>query len=194
MKLGKKLITLLAIPLVLVLGYVVMRGAFHVYYTNAYPIKYQEIVEEQSQKTGVPRALIYAVIRSESGFDPTVESSVGARGLMQITEETLDWALYRKKEKANVTFDDLYDPETNIEYGVYILSLLLDEFEKTETALCAYHAGWGNVKNWLTQAEYSSDGVTVHNIPFGDTNRYVKKVMNTMEQYQRLYDMNDETN
>ena len=68
-----------------------------------------------------------------------------------------------------------------------MLSLLLEEFGTVDNALCAYHAGWGSVKNWLSDPEYSSDGVHVENIPFADTRTYVERVNETLEIYRRLY-------
>ena len=190
MKRVKWLTGILFVAAVLVFGYGALQFAHRIYYTHAYPMQYLEYVQKASEKTGVPPSLIYAVIRPESGFDPNVESSVGARGLMQITEETMEWAMYRSgSSEDEVSYDSLFDPQTNITYGTYILSLLLDEFSQIETALCAYHAGWGNVKQWLSQEEYSKDGFSVHNIPFGDTRQYVEKVTETMKLYQELYDI-----
>lgn len=151
-----------------------------------YPRRYAQWVERYAAENGLPEALVYAVIRTESGFDPQAVSGVGARGLMQITEETFEWARYRMGEEGTV-YDDLFDPETNIRYGCYILSLLLAEFETVDNALCAYHAGWGRVKGWLQGGEYSADGHTLHTIPVDETRWYLTKVNRAIEMYQRLY-------
>ncbi|MEG2204752.1 MAG: lytic transglycosylase domain-containing protein, partial [Oscillospiraceae bacterium] len=103
----------------------------------AYPIRYREQVERTSAENGLDPALIFAVIRSESGFRTRAVSPIGARGLMQITEETFEWAKWRMGDKTTV-YDDLFEPEVNIRYGGYILSLLLGEFVSTDTALAAY--------------------------------------------------------
>ena len=152
-----------------------------------YPRQYSQYVEKYSEEYGVDPLLVYAVIYNESRFRPDAVSHVGARGLMQLMEEAFQWTHSRLEPEADTVYDDMFDPETNIRYGTYMLSLLLEEFGTTDNALCAYHAGWGSVKQWLADPEYSPDGVHVENIPFGDTRTYVERVNETLEIYQRLY-------
>lgn len=156
-------------------------------YCEAYPKKYQDFVERYSAEYQVDDVLVYSVIRSESRFNPDAVSDIGACGLMQITEETFDWAKSRMPEPDNATYADIFDPETNIKYGVYILHLLLDEFVDERTAVAAYHAGWGSVKEWLDDPEHSSNGQEIDTIPFQDTDAYVNQVLQTEKIYVRLY-------
>jgi len=156
------------------------------YMQRAYPIRYDEIVEREAKNNGLPVSLVYAVIRTESSFRPGVQSHLGARGLMQIMEETYDWVAFRLGE-AGGDFESLYDAETNIRYGTALLRILLDEFHTLENTLCAYHAGWGNAKSWLANPAHAPDGKSVENIPFGDTAWYVAKVLETQAIYQKLY-------
>ena len=185
----KKLLWVLGLVLVFVGAFFLLKESVHLLYTRIYPIEYEETVQQVSNETGIPKELIYAVIRTESGFNPSAQSSIGARGLMQITEETFDWARFRQVGEAGDTYDEMFDPEKNILYGTNILKLLMEEFQTIDTSLCAYHAGWGNVKNWLESPEHSTDGIRVDNIPFSDTEQYVKKVQDTMEIYKRLYNL-----
>lgn len=159
---------------------------FNVTARMLYPRKYVSSVERYCAQYGVPRDLAYSVIKNESNFRPQAVSSVGARGLMQITEETFEWAKGRMREQ-HTRYDDLFDPDTNIRYGIYILSLLLEEFGSPENALAAYHAGWGSVKRWLSDDKLSSDGQTIDVIPFLDTAKYVPKVIETCDIYRRIY-------
>jgi soluble lytic murein transglycosylase len=154
-------------------------------YRMAYPQGYKEQVEMFAACNGLPAELVYAVIRTESGFRPLAVSEDEARGLMQITEPAFDWARERMGDKVTV-YGDLFDPEANIRYGTYILALLTEEFKDTSTVLCAYHAGWGSVKRWLEDPAYS-DGATVHTIPYSDTRWYVSEVNRAMDVYRRLY-------
>ncbi len=177
------------IILAVIFSFFILFFSMHIYLRVVYPVKYSDYIDDSIEKTGLSPSLVYAVIRSESGFDPKAVSYVGAKGLMQITPDTLDWVRYRLGEKDTVSEDILFNPQKNIYYGCYILKLLYDEFVNTKEVLCAYHAGFGNVKKWLKNKEYSSDGKTLDVIPFKDTNQYVIKVMRTMEIYREIYGM-----
>jgi soluble lytic murein transglycosylase len=104
---------------------------------------------------------------------------------MQLTEETFDWVGWRLGEET--AFDDAFDPQTNLRYGVYLLSYLLELFEDEETALAAYHAGAGIVQRWLSDERYSADGRTLTEIPYADTAQYVPRVIQAKKTYQHLY-------
>ena len=105
------------------------------------------------RRTNWNRLLLFAVIRTESSFGPDAQSSVGARGLMQIAGGKLSrWIQFRMKDESGVSYDDLFDEKINIEYGTFLLKTLLDEFGSEANALCAYQcAGWGNAKKWLRE-------------------------------------------
>ncbi|MBC8570162.1 lytic transglycosylase domain-containing protein [Zongyangia hominis] len=180
---------LAVIAVVLVAAAAIFWAARDKYYEMAYPMKYTEIIDQYAEKNNLPKALVYAVVRCESGFRPDVVSSIGARGMMQLTEDTFDWVKYRMGDERDITYDDMFDPERNVEYGTFLLRTLLDEYETIDNALCGYHAGWGSVRQWLNNPKYSSDGKNIDHIPFGDTSQYVKKVNKTMEKYKELYDL-----
>lgn len=163
------------------------------FYRAAYPLGYQEVVETQAAQRELDPALVYAVIRTESGFSPTARSSVDARGLMQLTPDTFQWVRYRLGEPGAAAAEMLYDPGENVRYGCANLSLLLREFDREDTALAAYHAGRGIVNRWLEDSRYSQDGSRLTTIPYPDTNTYVKKVLTTRDLYHRLYPHLNET-
>ena len=81
--LGLVAAVLLALPLI--------RAGLHKLDLARYPQKYQELVEQYALENQVDPLVLYSVIRTESGFDPQAESNVGARGLVQITAETIRW-------------------------------------------------------------------------------------------------------
>lgn len=150
------------------------------------PAKYQGFVSEYSEEFGVPENLIYAVMKTESGFNAAAESSAGAIGLMQIMPDTYLWLRDKLGEKfvAGV----LYEPNTNIKYGTYYLSLLYDIYGNWDTALAAYNAGPGNVDKWLEDPQYAGDEKNVlKDIPFKETKNYIKKVNKALEKYNELY-------
>lgn len=150
-----------------------------------YPHKYADSVEKYSAQYDVDPDLVYAVIRTESSFRTDAGSEAGAAGLMQIMPETFEWLCMRMGEQAS--FSDLYDPDTAIRFGTYLLHLLLEEFGDTHTSLAAYHAGRGRVGEWLRDASISPDGVTLRHIPYPDTAHYVRKVDGAMQMYKKIY-------
>ena len=155
-----------------------------------YPTSYSNYVEKYSKEYGVDKTLVFAVIKCESSFDENAVSSVGALGLMQMTPETFEWVQTKLDGKVTYSDDDLYTPEINIKYATYLLSLHLEEFKDTKTALAAYHAGRGNVNKWLKMSEYSSDGKTLDTTPFKETNAYCERVVKVMDKYDFLLNSN----
>ena len=81
-----------------------------------YPRKYSRQVEQWAAEYELDPLLVYAFIRTESGFDPAATSSVEARGLMQMTEETFIWLRSKIAPDEGLTFDDLYDPDSDGEF------------------------------------------------------------------------------
>lgn len=150
-----------------------------------YPLGYSEYVERYSALYGVPVHIIYAVIKVESNFQSNAVSSAGAIGLMQLMPETFTWLCTLQKE----TLDEgmLYDPETNIRYGVYYLSYLYREFGLWESVYAAYNAGPTNVKSWSTDTRYADANGALTEIPYPETRAYVKKVGEAVALYEKLY-------
>jgi soluble lytic murein transglycosylase len=149
-----------------------------------YPLEYKDEIEKASEEFDVPIERICAVIYVESRFDPSVTSSVGARGLMQIMPET--FADVQKALKTDYTDDDLYDPAVNIRAGTYYLSYLYKILGDWELVHAAYNAGIGNVWSWLDDDRYSKDG-KLTDVPFSETKNYLKKVAIAKEKYKELY-------
>ena len=113
-------------------------------------------------------------------------SNSGAVRLMQVTEPTYEWALTRLGEDIKDKIS-LNDTETNIKFGTYIYSLLLEEFKDERTALAAYNAGRSKVKDWLLDPKYSDDGKTLKSMGYEETKNYVNKVMASYKMYKKLY-------
>lgn len=154
--------------------------------TRVFPRTYAIYVEKYCKKYDIDVNLAYAVIHTESGFDSEAVSPLGACGLMQIMPETFEWLRSKDREGAD-RYDDVFDPETNIRYGVYFLSLIKQRFGNERLMLAAYHAGMGRVSEWLSNVALSSDGKSLHTIPFPDTEYYIKKVERTKKIYEALY-------
>lgn len=156
-------------------------------YSLLYPQEYEQQVRHASIEFGVEEPLIYAVIRTESGFRPEVESSVGASGLMQLMPSTFDWLQENLNGAVTYSADSLADPDINIRYGTYLLSILLKQYEVRDTAIAAYNAGTSTVDGWLQDKSLSPDGKTLTTIPYEETSTYVRKVSEAYEMYKKLY-------
>lgn len=156
-------------------------------YSLLYPQEYEQQVRHASIEFGVEEPLIYAVIRTESGFRPEVESSVGASGLMQLMPSTFDWLQENLNGAVTYSADSLADPDINIRYGTYLLSILLKKYEVRDTAIAAYNAGTSTVDGWLQDKSLSPDGKTLTTIPYEETSAYVRKVSEAYEMYKKLY-------
>jgi len=125
--------------------------------------QYDSLITEFSRKYQVEFALIKAIIRAESGFNPLAVSRKGAKGLMQLMPETA--------QRVNVS--NIFNPKENIEGGVrhfkYLLSLFNDDLR---LSLAAYNAGENVV------AELRSIP------PYRETVDYVKKVLSYYQSYR----------
>ena len=150
-----------------------------------YPLKYEQEIIDAGEKYNLEPELIAAVIYAESRFQEDATSSVGAMGLMQLMPETFQW-LCDKRGEAHST-DELYDPYVNIDYGAFCLSWLYEHFGDINTACAAYNAGIGSVESWLENGVYTSDGITLSNIPYGETSNYVAKIQDAVLKYRELY-------
>ncbi len=141
----------------------------------------RETVEESS----LPPALVYAVMKAESGFDQNAVSAAGAVGLMQLLPSTAMFVA----ERSGVAFapEKLFEAEYNVKLGCLYLEYLLERFPKEGTAIAAYNAGEGTVDDWLRAPSFSEDGETLGRIPYPETEDYVKKVVKFRKIYEILY-------
>ena len=153
-----------------------------------YPTKYSEYVEKYSEENNLDKYLVYAIIKAESNFDPNVKSNADARGLMQLMEET---AVERSNaiEGTEVEAYDLYDPETNIKLGTSYFAYLLGLYDNNIVlAIIAYNAGLGNVEKWIKDGVIKADGSDIENIPYKETENYVRKILRDYQMYLKLYE------
>lgn len=154
-----------------------------------YPLKYKKIVEKYSTEYDVDKYLVYAIMKQESNFKSDAVSPADAKGLMQITQDTFNW-LTPKLKSGNYSYEDIFDPEVNIMYGVLFVSALEERFSDQRTVTAAYNAGMNITRRWLNDPDYSSDGISLNNIPYDETANYVDIVENNYKKYVELYSEN----
>ena len=155
-----------------------------------YPLPRPELVAEASARHGIDAALCAAIIRSESGWDPSARSWADARGLMQLVPATAA-KLARAEGLADFDAGLLFDPAVNVALGARHLGALLTLFQgDLDAALASYNAGEDKVAAWW--AGFDRDGVgaaeRVERIPYRETRQYVRRVRDAMGWYAWLLD------
>jgi peptidoglycan lytic transglycosylase len=156
----------------------------------AYPAPFQPIVLREAKRTGQNLALIYAIMREESAFDPDAESPADAYGLMQLivpTAKSIARPLGLPSDRAS-----LKRPTVNIALGTGELARLAKAFpENALLAIPAYNAGPGNPKRWLRDRPNADFDLWVELIPYLETRRYMKRVLSSRAAYAFLYQRED---
>ena len=150
-----------------------------------YPMEYNQYVEKYAKQFDIDEKYIYSIIKAESNYELKANSVKGAIGLMQLLPETAEeiakgLGIEFKKE-------DLYNPEINIMIGTKYFSNLLKIYDNTMLALAAYNAGPGNVSRWIENGSIKNDGTDIENIPYKETNMYVRKIIQNYRIYEKLY-------
>lgn len=151
-----------------------------------YPLKYSEYVQKYAEEYNMDKYMVYAIIKAESNFDENAKSSSNAIGLMQIMETTaLETA---NKMDFEVTEEELFKPEINIKIGLKYFTYLLNHYNNNyPLAIIAYNAGMGNVDSWIKNGTIKEDGTDIENVPYKETNNYVRKILRDYEIYKGLY-------
>lgn len=148
-----------------------------------FPMHYQEEIARAADKYGQDPYLIAAMVRTESGFDPTAESPAGAVGLMQLMPDTADWVVSKIGKWPGGDGPVLTDPADSLELGTYYIAYLGGIYgDGSVMALAAYNAGQGRVDEWV-EAAGGRQSFDESDIPFPETKQYVQRV----EHYRRLY-------
>ena len=154
-----------------------------------YSKKYENLVVIYSEKYQVDSDLIFALIKAESNFNSSAVSGKGAKGLMQLMEETAKDVSKKTdlKIKPDEIGEKLLQADVNIELGTKYISILLEKYNNTAIALTAYNAGIGTVDNWIEKGVIKKDGEDIQNIPYKETNNYVRKILRDYKIYKKLY-------
>ncbi len=146
-----------------------------------HPLRYEAEIRAAAAEQGLEPTFVAGVIYVESRYDPDVQSSQGAYGLMQVLPQTASFI----SERSGIT-GDYRDPGTNVRMGAWYLDYLLGRYEGDEAlALAAYNSGEGQVDAWLAEGRSVPEG-----IPFQETREYVTNAAEARDTYAELYGSN----
>jgi membrane-bound lytic murein transglycosylase C len=172
--------------------------------------RYQESVVREARRQSLPVSLVYAVMETESHFNPRARSAVPAYGLMQLVPRSGAMDSYRHVygEKVLLGPDYLYEAEQNVELGAGYLNLLNTRYLRAVTndtsrlycIIAAYNTGAGNVAKSFTgktnvrKAAPMINALTpqqvydhlVENLPYEETRHYLQKVIKAKKKYASL--------
>jgi soluble lytic murein transglycosylase-like protein len=140
------------------------------------PRPFDRLVSETADQSGVPRELLYAVMRQESRFDREAASPAAARGLMQLTLPAAGEAA-RELNESPPAYADLYDPARSLRLGARTLKTLLVRFDGDDAlAASGYNAGAGQTALWAGGARRPVEALLA-SISYPETRMYVRRVL-----------------
>ena len=153
---------------------------------RSFPLPHWDLVREQAGELSIDPYFVLAIMREESRFFISADSSAGAKGLMQLMPDTA--RMIARRNGLPYEEDMLHVPELNIPLGIHYLKRVLTRFDGNPLyAAAAYNAGPGTVKRWIRHFGHLPLDEFVERIPFGETQRYVKRVFLSYRVYTLLY-------
>ena len=158
-----------------------------------YPYNYRAEIAQAIERTGIDAAgvdpyLMASLIRLESGFLSTAISPVGAIGLLQLMPDTAKRIAESQGLQAPAT-SDLMQPKTNILFGTFYFSSLIDQFDGDWfPAICSYNAGPAAVRRWWSKKPATQKlDEFIETITYHDTRLYIKRIIGDYRNYERIY-------
>ena len=151
-----------------------------------FPLVYWDLIRKHAQIYDIDPYVIAALIGQESTFDPEARSVANAIGLMQVVPATgrrLATALRIPRFRTA----DLTKPEINIRLGILYFARLVRQFGGTHYALASYNAGENRIVRWKAERPGMDQDEFIDDIPFPETQNYVKRILGTAEDYRMLY-------
>ncbi|HJR58805.1 MAG TPA: transglycosylase SLT domain-containing protein [Vicinamibacterales bacterium] len=151
-----------------------------------FPLTYWTSIQREAKARGLDPYLVAALIAQESTFDPEIRSAANAWGLMQIVPAT-GRRIARQIGIRGFRTSTLTNPEANLKIGTYYFSRLVQQFGGTYYALASYNAGENRVVRWRSERPGIDEDEFIDDIPFPETQNYVKRILGTAEDYRLLY-------
>lgn len=151
-----------------------------------FPVNYWPLLKKHAAAKGLDPYLVAALVAQESTFDPVIRSSANAIGLMQIVGPT-GQQYARRLGITPFSVARLTEPEVNVNIGTTYFAGLIAEFGGAHFALASYNAGESRVRAWKAERPPLEQEEFIDDIPFPETQNYVKRILGTAEDYRRLY-------
>lgn len=151
-----------------------------------FPLTYWNAIRREATARRLDPYLMAALIAQESTFEPKARSIADAWGLMQVVPAT-GRRIARQLGIRNFRTEHLTDPETNVRIGTYYFARLVQQFGGTYYALASYNAGENRVARWRGERPGMDEDEFIDDIPFPETQNYVKRILGTAEDYRTLY-------
>jgi soluble lytic murein transglycosylase len=151
-----------------------------------FPLTYWEAIRKNSTLYGLDPYIVAALIAQESTFDATAHSGANAWGLMQILPST-GRRLAASLGIRRFATSTLTNGETNVRLGTLYFKRLIQQFGGTYYALASYNAGENRVIRWKAERPGMEEDEFIDDIPFPETQNYVKRILGTAEDYRHLY-------
>ncbi len=151
-----------------------------------FPLVYWDLIRKHAKARNLDPYMIAALIGQESTFDPSARSVANAVGLMQVLPAT-GRRLARTLGVRRFSPASLTVPETNIRLGTLYFSRLVEQFDGAHFALASYNAGENRVVRWKAERPGVAEDEFIDDIPFPETQNYVKRILGTAEDYRMLY-------
>lgn len=151
-----------------------------------FPLDYWSLIRKYSPAYSLDPYLVAALINQESAFDADIKSAANAVGLMQVLPSTgrryAKTLRLRRYSQASLT-----KPEVNLQLGMAYFAELIRRFGGIQFALASYNAGESRVYRWNAERPGLELDEYIDDIPFPETQAYVKRIIGTTEDYRRLY-------
>jgi soluble lytic murein transglycosylase len=154
------------------------------YWSALYPFPFEDTILKWSKQRELNPLLVTALIRQESRFEPEIESSAGAMGLMQVIPPTAKTAA----QEIGLANYSLTKPEDNINIGTYYLDFTHQKYHNNSMlAVASYNAGPNAVAQWVSRYGLKDVDQFVETIPYRETKGYVESVFENYWNYMLVY-------
>ena len=150
-----------------------------------FPLEYWDLIRKYSAEHQFDPYVVAALVAQESTFVADIRSSARAVGLMQLLPST--GRRYARKLKMPYSPRLLTNPDASIKMGTAYLADTIREFGEPYLALASYNAGETRIRRWIAERPGLPRDEFIEEIPFPETQNYVKRILGTAEDYRRLY-------